>query len=116
VQMKKNRPGVLLTLLCAPEERERMMALIFRETTTLGVRYREERREVLSREHTEVKTPYGPIKIKVARAQDGRVVNYAPEFEDCRAAAEHYQVAVREVQMAALAAYAKVAERKIPKE
>lgn len=108
VQMKKNRPGVLLTLLCAPEDRERMAALIFRETTTLGVRYRDERREVLSREHHEVKTPYGSIKIKIARAQDGRVINYAPEFEDCRAAAERHQVAVREVQTAALTAYAKV--------
>ena len=105
VQMKKNRPGVLLTLLCATEDRERMTALIFRETTTLGVRYREERREVLSREQVEVKTPYGLIKIKVARAQDGRVVNYAPEFEDCRAAAEQHQVAVREVQTAAITAY-----------
>jgi hypothetical protein len=116
VQMKKNRPGVLLTLLCAPEDRERMSALIFRETTTLGVRYRDERREVLSREHLEVQTIYGPIKIKVARAQDGRIFNSAPEFDDCRAAAEHYQVAVREVQTAALAAYANVEERKFPKE
>src|SRR5262249_33783757 len=61
VQMKKNRPGVLLTLLCAPEDREKMAALIFRETTTLGIRYREEQRVVLSREHVTVETSYGPI-------------------------------------------------------
>ncbi len=109
VQMKKNRPGVLLTLLCAPEDRARMIELVFRETTTLGVRYREERREVLSREHVPVETPYGQIRIKVARVGDGPVINYAPEFEDCRAAAERHQVAVREVQTAALAAYVKTA-------
>jgi uncharacterized protein (DUF111 family) len=82
-----------------------MTALIFRETTTLGVRYREEQREVLRREHVTVETPYGPIRIKVARAAEGGVINFAPEFEDCRAAAERHGVAVREVQTAALAEY-----------
>jgi uncharacterized protein (TIGR00299 family) protein len=105
VQMKKNRPGVLLTLLCAPTDRERMIEIIFRETTTIGVRYREERRAVLRREQVAVETSYGPIRVKVARAMDGRVMNCAPEFDDCRAAAERHQVAVREVQMAALTAY-----------
>jgi uncharacterized protein (TIGR00299 family) protein len=106
VQMKKNRPGVLLTLLCRPEDRVKMCEIIFRETTTLGVRFRNEQREILRREHVTVETIYGPIKIKVARGQDGRVVNYAPEFEDCRAAAELHSVAAREVQTAALNAYA----------
>jgi len=105
VQMKKNRPGVLLTLLCRPEDRVKMCDIIFRETTTLGVRFRNEQREILRREHVIVETIYGPIKIKVARGQDGRVVNYAPEFEDCRAAAEMHGVAAREVQTAALNAY-----------
>lgn len=108
VQMKKNRPGVLITLLCKPEDRARLTELIFRETTTLGVRYRDERREVLRREHIMVETAVGKIKIKIARAQDGRIVNYAPEFEDCRAAAEKYQLPIREAQMAALQAYAKL--------
>jgi uncharacterized protein (TIGR00299 family) protein len=106
VQMKKNRPGVLLTLLCRPEDRVKMCEIIFRETTTLGVRFHNEQREILRREHVEVETAYGPIKIKVARGRDGRVVNYAPEFEDCRAAAELHGVAAREVQTAALNAYA----------
>jgi pyridinium-3,5-bisthiocarboxylic acid mononucleotide nickel chelatase len=106
VQMKKNRPGVLLTLLCRPEDREKMCEIIFRETTTLGLRFRDERREILRREHVTVDTIYGPVKIKVARGQDGCVVNYAPEFEDCRAAAELYGVALREVQMAATNIYA----------
>ncbi len=104
VQMKKNRPGVLLTLLCAPEDREKMCEIIFRETTTLGVRFHDEQREILRREHVAVETPFGSIRVKVARAQDGRVVNYSPEFEDCRAAAERCQVGLRQVQEAAIKA------------
>ena len=104
-QMKKNRPGVLLTLLCNPPDRERMCDLIFRETTTLGVRYRNEQREILKREFVAVETEYGPIRIKVSRSSDGRVMNASPEFEDCRAAAEKHQVALREAQTAALKAY-----------
>ncbi|MGE0132370.1 MAG: nickel pincer cofactor biosynthesis protein LarC [Blastocatellales bacterium] len=103
-QMKKNRPGVLLTLLCKPEDRERMTEIIFRETTTLGVRYRNEQREILRREFVAVETEYGPIRIKVSRARDGRVINASPEFEDCRAAAERHQAALRDVQTAALKA------------
>ncbi|HEX4949658.1 MAG TPA: nickel pincer cofactor biosynthesis protein LarC [Blastocatellia bacterium] len=105
VQMKKNRPGVLLTLLCATEMREPMMDLIFRETTTLGVRYREERRVILQREFVSVETPFGAITIKVARNQTGQVMNAAPEFADCQAAALKHQVSLREVQLAALKAY-----------
>lgn len=103
-QMKKNRPGVLLTLLCKPEDRERMTEIIFRETTTLGVRYRNERREILRREFVTVETEYGPIRIKVSRALDGCVINASPEFEDCRAAAERHQAPLRDVQTAALKA------------
>jgi pyridinium-3,5-bisthiocarboxylic acid mononucleotide nickel chelatase len=104
-QMKKNRPGVLLTLLCSPADRERMCDLIFRETTTLGVRYRNERREILTREFVTVETEYGPIRVKVSRARDGRVMNAAPEFEDCRIAAEKSGVGLRDAQTAALKAY-----------
>jgi uncharacterized protein (TIGR00299 family) protein len=105
-QMKKNRPGVLLTLLCNPPDRERMCDMIFRETTTLGVRYRNERREILTREFVTVETEYGPIRIKVSRARDGRVMNASPEFEDCRVAAEKNGVGLRDAQAAALKAYA----------
>jgi pyridinium-3,5-bisthiocarboxylic acid mononucleotide nickel chelatase len=104
-QMKKNRPGVLLTLLCNPEDRERMCDLIFRETTTLGVRYRNEQREILKREFVTVETEYGPIRIKVSRSKDGQVMNVSPEFEDCRAAAEKNGVGLRDAQTAALKAY-----------
>jgi uncharacterized protein (TIGR00299 family) protein len=106
VQMKKNRPGVLLTVLCATEMREQILSLIFRETTTLGVRYREERRVILRREFVTVETAYGAITVKLARNQAGQVVNAAPEFADCQAAALKHQVALREVQQAALQAYA----------
>ncbi len=105
VQMKKNRPGVLLTVLCATELREQLMTLIFRETTTLGVRYREERRVILRREFVKVETAFGSITIKVARNQTGQVMNAAPEFADCQAAALKHQVSLREVQLAALNAY-----------
>ena len=107
VQMKKNRPGVLMTLLCQSDDRERMADLIFRETTTLGIRYRTEQREILRREFTMVETEFGLIKMKIARAENGRLVNFAAEFEDCRAAAELHQVAFRQVQMAALRAFGK---------
>lgn len=107
VQMKKNRPGVLVTLLCNLSDRARMTDLIFSETTTLGVRYRNEQREILRREHLAVETEFGSIRIKIARAQDGRLMNFAPEFEDCRAAAELHQVPIRQVQLAALQVYGK---------
>ncbi len=107
VQMKKNRPGVLMTLLCNLSDRDRMTDLIFSETTTLGVRYRNEQREILRREHLAVETEFGSIRIKIARAQDGRLMNFAPEFEDCRVAAELHQVPIRHVQLAALQVYAK---------
>jgi pyridinium-3,5-bisthiocarboxylic acid mononucleotide nickel chelatase len=105
VQMKKNRPGVLVTVLCKPEDRDRMIDIVFKETTTLGVRYRSEQREILQREHVTVETKYGPINIKISRARDGSVVNYAPEFDDCRAAADLHKVAIRDVQTVALTAY-----------
>lgn len=105
VQMKKNRPGVLLTLLCKPEDRARLSDLIFRETTTLGVRYREEQREILQREFVLVSTAFGDIRLKLAKNRAGQVLNAAPEYEDCRAAAEKHGVALREVQLAAMQAY-----------
>ena len=82
IQMKKNRPGTLLTIVAAPDARQRLTATVFRETTTIGVRYREMTRECLDRETVTVETPLGPIRFKVAR-RDGEVLNAAPEFDDC---------------------------------
>ncbi|HYX41807.1 MAG TPA: nickel pincer cofactor biosynthesis protein LarC, partial [Pyrinomonadaceae bacterium] len=91
VQMKKNRPGVLISILCRPSEREALMQLLFSETTTLGVRACEVERRALAREIVTVETQYGPIRIKVARL-DGRISNVTPEYEDCRAAAAQHNV------------------------
>lgn len=100
VQMKKNRPGVLLSILCRPATREAMTELLFRETTTLGVRCYEVERRALERETVRVETPFGAIDVKVARL-NGRAVNEMPEYEQCRAAAQAAGVALRVVEAAA---------------
>ncbi len=100
VQMKKNRPGVLVSILCRSTEREALMQLLFSETTTLGVRSYEVERRALAREIVPVETRYGSIRIKVARL-DGRISNIMPEYEDCRAAAELNDVPLRTVEAAA---------------
>ena len=106
VQMKKGRPGTLLTLLCAPGTESVFTDLLFRETSTLGIRTRRESRLILAREILTVDTPYGPIRVKRATGADGDSRNLAPEFEDCRAAAERANVPLKEVQQAALRAAA----------
>ena len=105
VQMKKNRPGILLTLLCAVEDREKFIAMIFKETTTLGVRHRDEKRVILRREFVTVETEFGAIKIKIARSDSGEIINAAPEFDDCLSAARTHKTSVRIVQLAALRKY-----------
>jgi len=100
VQMKKNRPGVLLSVLCGAAEKEAVMKLLFTETTTLGVRSYEVTRRALERSVVRVETPYGPIDVKVAHL-DGRVVNEMPEFEQCRRAAANANVPLKVVEEAA---------------
>ena len=104
VQMKKNRPGTLLTILARPEQREELSAIVFRETTTIGVRYHEVLRERLEREIVPVGTPLGMVRFKVARLGQ-TVVNAAPEFEDCLRIASERSVPVKDVQAAANKAY-----------
>ncbi|HEX8851996.1 MAG TPA: nickel pincer cofactor biosynthesis protein LarC, partial [Pyrinomonadaceae bacterium] len=104
VQMKKNRPGVLVSILCRPAEREAMAELLFEETTTIGVRSYEVERRALRREVVRVETEFGGIDVKVAWMR-GRETNAAPEYEQCRAAAERAGVALRVVEAAARAAY-----------
>ncbi len=106
VQMKKGRPGTLLTLLCPPGTESTFADLLFRETSTLGIRTRRESRLILQREHLAVDTPYGPIRVKRASTAQGDACNLAPEFEDCRAAAKRTNVPLKEVQQAALRAAA----------
>jgi uncharacterized protein (DUF111 family) len=104
VQMKKNRPGTLVTVLAPPARREAIADLLFRETTTIGVRWQEMSRERLDRETVAVTTPLGDVRIKVAR-RAGRVVNAQPEFEDCVRIAQAQGVPIKEVQALALQAY-----------
>ncbi|HEU0253443.1 MAG TPA: nickel pincer cofactor biosynthesis protein LarC [Pyrinomonadaceae bacterium] len=105
VQMKKNRPGVLLSVLCGRDEKEAVMRLLFTETTTLGIRSYEVNRRALQRSVVQVETQYGPIDVKVAHL-DGRVVNEMPEFEQCRAAAVKANVPLKFVEEAARVALA----------
>jgi len=104
VQMKKGRPGAVLTVLSKPEDADRLSKLIFAETTTLGVRRREEMRQVLARRWETVETPWGPVRIKIA-SMNGTISNYAPEYEDCRAVAEKHHVPLRTVMQEAMRKY-----------
>jgi pyridinium-3,5-bisthiocarboxylic acid mononucleotide nickel chelatase len=107
-QMKKGRPGQLITVLAPPDRADALVELFFRETTTIGVRSWEARRRVLAREMVRVETPYGPVQVKVARS-NGRVLNAAPEFEDCRRIALERGAPLKEVLAAAAAAFQKLA-------
>jgi len=103
VQMKKNRPGVLLSILCRPEDRPALRELLFAETTTLGIRAYEVERRALERQIVVVETQYGPIDVKVAQL-NGHIVKAMPEFEQCRQAARAADVPLRVVEEAARAA------------
>ena len=104
IQMKKNRPGTLLSIVAPPDARERLTAIVFRETTTIGVRFHETARECLERETVTVETPFGAVRIKVARRQ-GAIMNAAPEFEDCAGLAAATGRPVKEIQAAATKAF-----------
>jgi uncharacterized protein (TIGR00299 family) protein len=106
VQMKKNRPGMLLTILCRPADASKLAHLVFTETTTLGVRQREEQRQTLARQWVTVTTRWGDVRLKVA-SLNGAITNYAPEYEDCRRIAAEHQVPLKSVMQEALQAYAK---------
>jgi uncharacterized protein (TIGR00299 family) protein len=104
VIMKKGRPGTLLTVLCNPSESHSLEHLILSETSTLGVRIRQDRRSCLERSHITVQTSYGNIRIKIGTLA-GEELNAAPEFEDCRTAASQSNASIKQVQQAAIAAY-----------
>ena len=101
VLMKKNRSGHILTVVAKPEDKDALSNLILRETTTLGLRISSAERRTLAREFTEVKTPYGPVQIKVTAN------GFAPEFDDCQALAREKNVPLKEVLSAANFAYLK---------
>jgi uncharacterized protein (DUF111 family) len=104
VQMKKGRPGMLLTVLARPDDVQKLTKIIFSETTTLGIRMREERREVLTRRAVTVQTTWGEVRMKVANL-NGTITNYAPEYEDCRRLAEQHGVPLKAIMQEAMKVY-----------
>ena len=104
VQMKKSRPGTLVTIIAAPNRREVLSDIVFRESTTIGLRFSEMTRECLGRSTMTVETRVGPVRVKVAQ-RGGRIVNVAPEFEDCVRLATSGGLSVKEVQALAHKAY-----------
>lgn len=96
IQMKKNRPGTQLQVIGQPEDRERLTAIIFRESTTLGIRYSFSQRAVLKREGLVVDSPWGKMSLKKVINQDGRTV-LMPEYEECRRIAQENNLALRDV-------------------
>ena len=96
VQMKKNRPGILLTLLCRPHDTSILMDLIFTETTTFGARTYRAQRRTLPRESVSVHTQFGDVRVKISRV-NGHIRHAAPEFEDCKKLAEEKHVPLHQV-------------------
>ena len=109
LQMKKNRPGMLLTVLAHPADADRMAKLLFAETSTLGVRIRHEQRRALGRRWVNVQTRWGEVRMKVA-SMNGSVTNYAPEYEDCRKIAGERQLPLKSVMQEAIRAYLATAD------
>jgi uncharacterized protein (DUF111 family) len=104
VQMKKNRPGTLMTIIARPEDRERLVSLVFRETTTIGVRFTDMQRECLERETMTLPTPLGSVRFKVARRGE-HILNAQPEFDDLVRLANEHSRPVKEVQAMAAKAW-----------
>lgn len=105
VQMKKGRTGVQLTVLCRPGLLPAMRELLFRETTTIGLRWRLENKLALAREFADVETRWGKVRIKIARWPSGEAANAAPEYEDCRRLAEQHGIPLKQVMQEALRTY-----------
>ena len=111
VQMKKNRPGLLVTILVEPAKVAALIDLVFRETTTLGVRTHEVRRKILDREFVLVATPFGEVQMKVSR-MNGTVLNAAPEYEDCQRIATEKGIPLKQVIAAATFEFQRQAEKR----
>ena len=104
VQMKKGRPGTLLTVLASPQDADKLRGILLQETSTLGVRSRQEHRHVLQRRHEKVKTRWGVVRIKIG-STEGLDMNAAPEYEDCRRIAAEHNVPLKSVLQEALRLY-----------
>jgi uncharacterized protein (TIGR00299 family) protein len=112
VQMKKGRTGVQVTVLCRPDLVPTLQEILFRETSTIGLRWRLENKVALAREFAEVETRWGKVRIKIARLNSGVVVNAAPEYEDCRKIAAEHSVPLKQVMEEAIQAYAATKENR----
>jgi pyridinium-3,5-bisthiocarboxylic acid mononucleotide nickel chelatase len=104
VQMKKNRPGTLLTLLCKPQDTNSLMSLVFAETTTFGARTYRAQRRTLPRESVSVHTQFGDVRVKISRV-NGRILHVAPEFDDCRKLAVEKNIPLQQIIGEAVRAY-----------
>jgi uncharacterized protein (TIGR00299 family) protein len=104
ISMKKSRPAVQVSVLCSPGDADAIEEILFRQTTTIGVRRHRCNRTRLDRRHETVDTPYGAVRVKIS-GRRGDDYTVAPEFDDCRRAAEAHNVPVKEVQAAAMAIY-----------
>jgi hypothetical protein len=109
VQMKKGRPGVMVTVICPSALLNDMAQLVFEETTTIGLRYRPAGRMELARETITVATRFGKVRLKVS-SLNGQVMQAQPEYDDCRRIAGHRKVPLKQIQAAAVAAYWKLSE------
>jgi uncharacterized protein (TIGR00299 family) protein len=109
-QMKKNRPGLLITLLCEPANVERLIDVMFRETTTIGVRTYEVRRKTLDRELVLVDTPFGQVGMKISH-WNGSILNATPEYEDCQRIAAQRGIPLKQVIAAASFEFEKQSKR-----
>ena len=105
VQMKKGRTGVQVTILCRPDLVQTLRDLLFRETTTIGLRWRLENKAALEREFRRVATQWGEVCIKIARWPSGQVANASPEYEDCRRLATLHSVPLKQVMQQAMQIY-----------
>ncbi|HVU44986.1 MAG TPA: nickel pincer cofactor biosynthesis protein LarC [Terracidiphilus sp.] len=106
VQMKKGRTGVQITVLSSPDRLPALREILFRETTTIGLRWRIENKLALNRAFVTVTTPWGDVRMKVARWPSGQTANASPEYEDCRRLAAEHAVPLKDVMQAAIQAYA----------
>jgi uncharacterized protein (TIGR00299 family) protein len=101
VQMKKSRPGILLTVLCRDEDKDKFQELIFRHTTSFGIREYKVKRRILDRRFEKVSTKYGEVRIKIGSFK-GKDVTFAPEFEDCAKLAEQSGGSLKDIYLEAL--------------
>lgn len=105
VLMKKSRPSVILQVLLERSHRERLLTVIFRESTTLGVRSTSVTRFELEREIREVETPFGEVQVKIGKDTKGRILNISPEYESCKELARKKKVPLKEIYAAARAVF-----------